>query len=131
MAIRYTASPPLNDGPARASVRIYARVARPLNFGYEWRAPLPTHSKSMEYQAIHKWVNRNKVKTGICSRPGCNTGYLGSPFHTEWANVSGEYRRDLNDYIELCKKCHWHFDNPDRNVWEKAHPWFFQGKRKD
>lgn len=28
------------------------------------------------------------------------------PTGTEWANLSGEYRRDLSDYIELCVPCH-------------------------
>jgi len=68
-------------------------------------------SPSMRYDAIHKWVRRHKEKVGICSQ--CGVGYAGSPFHTEWANISGIYRRELDDYIELCKSCHFKLDYPD------------------
>jgi endogenous inhibitor of DNA gyrase (YacG/DUF329 family) len=29
----------------------------------------------------------------------------------EWANVSGKYLRDRNDYVGLCKACHMKFDS--------------------
>lgn len=25
---------------------------------------------------------------------------------TQWANISGEYKRELNDWAELCAACH-------------------------
>jgi len=28
----------------------------------------------------------------------------------EWANISGEYKRDVSDYIQLCPSCHRKFD---------------------
>src|SRR5215472_4070325 len=52
---------------------------------------------------VHNWVSRRKKKTGLCSQ-------CGQRRYTEWANVSGEYRRDPDDYIELCKPCHCKFD---------------------
>ena len=33
---------------------------------------------------------------------------------THWANVSGEYRRDRADYVELCIACHWEQDGEKR-----------------
>ena len=29
---------------------------------------------------------------------------------TEFANISGEYKRDINDYVELCIACHKRYD---------------------
>ena len=28
----------------------------------------------------------------------------------EWANISGEYKRDLNDWMNLCVSCHKKYD---------------------
>jgi len=59
------------------------------------------------YAAIHMWVRRHKQMTGTCTH--CEEERR----RTEWANVSGEYLRDLDDYIELCKSCHVKFDRRD------------------
>ena len=55
------------------------------------------------YYALHQWVGRHKPKTGRCS----TCSFVG---FTEWANISGLYFRDLEDYAELCKDCHHEFD---------------------
>lgn len=52
------------------------------------------------YRELHRWVAKNKTKTGICEH--CKS----SEAPTEWANLSHDYRRDLSDWAELCKKCH-------------------------
>lgn len=54
----------------------------------------------VSYKQLHQWLERHRPKTGRCSRCGA------TPNRTEWANLSGEYRRDLEDYIELCVSCH-------------------------
>ena len=57
------------------------------------------------YFGLHSWVARHKKKTGVCTScaavvgTACHTG-------TEWANVSGRYLRDLDDFVELCIPCH-------------------------
>lgn len=58
------------------------------------------------YAAIHRWLHRHKPRTGECEHCGarpfnarCSTG-------TQFANLSGEYRRDVDDYLELCPSCH-------------------------
>jgi hypothetical protein len=55
------------------------------------------------YAAKHGWVKRHKQKTGSCA-------YCSAMRLTDWANISGQYLRDLNDYIELCKRCHYRLD---------------------
>lgn len=65
----------------------------------------------LSYQELHRWVNRNKSKTGTCS--DCN-----AEGDTFWANISREYHRDLDDFRELCRTCHRRFDSGE--YWGKA-----------
>lgn len=61
------------------------------------------------YDALHKWVALHKDRAGVCSECGIRPRPKPSGFRqvaTEWANVNGEYRRDLDDWIELCIPCH-------------------------
>lgn len=52
------------------------------------------------YSALHKWVKRHLGKAKKC---------INNPLHKfnkyEWANISGEYKRDLSDWHELCITC--------------------------
>ena len=64
------------------------------------------------YAAIHLWVRRHKPRTGICSQCGSQPVPRGrNKVGTNFANLSGEYRRDLDDYVELCVSCHRLMDN--------------------
>jgi hypothetical protein len=58
----------------------------------------------VEYRQLHVWVNYSKEKTGRCA-------VCGRARYTEWANISGAYLRDLDDYAEMCKPCHSEFDS--------------------
>jgi len=51
------------------------------------------------YSAIHQWVRANKPQPEHCE--SCNNQ---SPI--DLANISGEYKRDINDFEYLCRKCH-------------------------
>jgi hypothetical protein len=51
------------------------------------------------YKALHQWVRRHKHKPELCEI--CNNK---TPYDT--ANISGEYKRDVNDYQWLCRACH-------------------------
>lgn len=52
------------------------------------------------YGGLHMWVQQQRPRTGTCQRCGATGG------RTENANLSGEYRRDLDDFLELCVPCH-------------------------
>ena len=62
--------------------------------------------------ATHRWVGRTRVKPNECD-------WCGAPERKArdsrsllfWANLSGEYLRDLNDWACLCMNCHWKLDN--------------------
>lgn len=58
------------------------------------------------YKALHDWVRREKGEPERCESCGTTQGRL------EWANASGQYRRDLDDWIALCRTCHRRHDSP-------------------
>ena len=51
------------------------------------------------YEALHGWVRRNKPQVFLCENCNKNKSY-------DLANISGEYKRDVNDFKWLCRKCH-------------------------
>jgi len=64
------------------------------------------------YRAIHTWVANHKTKIGICSD-------CGKEKKTHWSNIDHTYRRDLDDYTELCVKCHRRYDSELRKLAER------------
>lgn len=61
------------------------------------------------YAWMHKWVRKNKVKPGACE-------HCGEVKKLEWANKSREYKRDLDDWLALCRLCHRKYDAGYRGV---------------
>lgn len=55
------------------------------------------------YAAVHRWMTRHHPRSGTCE--ACGVGRV-----THWANISGENRRDPEDFWELCVPCHKLFD---------------------
>jgi len=65
------------------------------------------------YAALHSWIKRKLGKPNKCQNPKCK--HKTEIF--DWANKSGKYKRDLNDWIRLCRSCHRSYDNErKRNV---------------
>lgn len=50
-------------------------------------------------EALHNWVHRRKPKPKKCVT--CNER---APY--DLANISGRYKRDINDFKWICRKCH-------------------------
>lgn len=64
------------------------------------------------YVGIHRWVERQLGKPMECAKCGDKKkGYY------EWANISQNYKRNIADWIRLCKKCHHQFDNLSAKIW--------------
>ena len=61
------------------------------------------------YGAIHYWVKRRKTKPLLCEN--CSDR---EP--VELANLSLKYKRDIDDYMWLCKRCHQRLDGHFRNL---------------
>lgn len=54
--------------------------------------------------ALHSWVIRRLGKPAQCEHCGS------SEKRTEWANRSQQYKRDVVDWIRLCRSCHLKYD---------------------
>lgn len=48
---------------------------------------------------VHAWVKRHKPKPEYCEN--CN-----EKKSFDLANISGEYKRDVNDFQWVCRRCH-------------------------
>lgn len=66
------------------------------------------------YVSLHSWVVRRLGKPSLCAHCGNSDRkrYV-------WANVSKEYKRELNDWVRLCVSCHISFDRGHKQrVWD-------------
>ncbi len=59
------------------------------------------------YMSKHMWIYKHRGKPHYCEH--CKRIDLKHrQYH--WANISGEYLRDLSDWLRLCVKCHKKYD---------------------
>ena len=52
---------------------------------------------------LHQWIRRRKSKPEFCEFCSISKPY-------DLANISGKYRRDIDDFMWLCRSCHMKFD---------------------
>lgn len=64
----------------------------------------------VSYGALHQWVRRKLGTPKKCAVCGIS-GDVGKKRSYHWANVSGDYKRDLTDWQRLCVPCHSKFDH--------------------
>lgn len=57
------------------------------------------------YCNLHIWIRKHKQKTGVCANSS-KDGHSPDYTRTEFSNISGEYKKDVDDYEELCTSCH-------------------------
>lgn len=57
------------------------------------------------YHSLHYWVRKTLGKPGLCTY--CKTTEA-KKYH--WANISGEYKKTIEDWVRLCARCHYFFD---------------------
>jgi len=71
--------------------------------------PKEEHSRWKEsgvgMPALHEWVEKELGKPDNCEH--CDRD---NAARYEWANKSGEYKRDTDDWIRLCSVCHKAYD---------------------
>lgn len=66
--------------------------------------------------ALHNWVEKHKGKPRKCEH--CDTT---KAKQYDWANVSQEYKRELSDFIRLCRSCHAKYDYKHRHPkWKRS-----------
>lgn len=64
------------------------------------------------YKGLHIWINKKLGHSKICEH--CGKSEFGKR-QIHWANKSGKYKRDLDDWLRLCVKCHKKYDTAKRN----------------
>ncbi len=64
------------------------------------------------YGTIHDWVGYHYGKANKCENPDCTYPRIDSknrlllkPRMFVWANITGTYKRDINDWRQLCQSC--------------------------
>ena len=62
------------------------------NISWNWKG------NDVGYNALHTWINKCLGKASKCINDHVASRYF-------WANISGEYKRDLSDWHELCQSC--------------------------
>lgn len=65
----------------------------------------------VNYTTLHVWVKRWRGAPSLCENCGSTTATK-----YEWANLSGEYLRDLDDWARLCRHCHMLIDDISRKI---------------
>jgi hypothetical protein len=59
------------------------------------------------YVGLHTWVKKQLGQPRECKF--CNKVEFNN-YKIHWANISGKYKRDLEDWIRLCASCHKIYD---------------------
>lgn len=68
--------------------------------------------ETASYSAKHHWIKRHRGNPDYCEH--CKKSNLTHRSY-HWANISGKYKRDLNDWIRLCIHCHYKFDSDKKH----------------
>lgn len=100
----------------------------PANRNIFKKGRIPENHKGdlVGYDALHDWVKRELGKPNKCEHCGTETAK-----RFEWANKSHEYKRDITDWIRLCKICHIKYDRENNDEkWGVATKKFNLSKRK-
>lgn len=88
----------------RGKLRNYESITGSNN--YAWKG------QGVSYFGLHAWVKRRLGAPAKCDQCGSTkiTRY-------EWANKSHEYKRDLTDWLRLCRSCHNKYDDIVNKGW--------------
>jgi endogenous inhibitor of DNA gyrase (YacG/DUF329 family) len=62
------------------------------------------------YHAIHAWLRMVMGSAKECSECGTLEKVKGYKKFFQWANLTGLYLRDVNDYKQMCIPCHFKYD---------------------
>jgi len=69
------------------------------------------------YRAVHAWIVSRYGKPTKCENPKCiyprkdmRGHWMQKPKAYQWANKSQTYKRDRNDFMQLCASCHKLYD---------------------
>lgn len=83
----------------RKRVRMKTETKKKIGFANSGSKNGMWKGDEIGYNALHTYIKNNKPKPELCEN--CKNK---KPF--DLANISGEYKRDINDFEWLCRKCH-------------------------
>lgn len=81
------------------------RLAKGHKLTPKGEANIAWKKEGLGYSGVHGWIRRNFGRATYCSN---DMNHKSNAY--DWANISGKYFRDINDYKQLCRKCHIEFD---------------------
>lgn len=77
------------------------------------------------YSTIHNWVYKQGGKASKCEM--CKV--KGKKYY-HWSNKSGEYKQSMDDWWQLCAKCHHAYDDIGNKVWVTRKKRYSNGFKK-
>ena len=78
------------------------------------------------YISVHWWINVHWERPPACELCGEKQSKK-----YEWANISGLYKRERSDWLNLCTSCHHKFDNSHEKLWVKLRLIYGNSGRKN
>lgn len=75
--------------------------------------------EAAKYGAKHRWVSKRFGRPFLCEECGTTEIPKDKKQWFEWANVSGEYKRERSDWKRLCVPCHRNMDIATHPMGEK------------
>ena len=73
------------------------------------------------YSGIHIWMRTHYGTPRLCDK--CGTTDAG---RFDWANISGQYKRDRSDWTRLCRGCHMRQDGRGARAVKAMHARFIE-----
>ena len=70
-------------------------------------------TENLSYGVLHRRVEEILGKPRECE----NCDETNNELLYDWANISGEYKEDLGDWVRLCRPCHIRFDGIAYKAW--------------
>ncbi len=95
----------LKNNPPNKEARKRAGEKQKGKLHHNWKG------EKVSYRTLHNWIVNNFGKADHCEHCGKTDAK-----RYDWANISGEYKRDISDYIQLCRKCHIKFDETPEKI---------------
>lgn len=86
-------------------------------FRFEGEKHWNWNEKEPSYRAVHEWLRKTYGNACKCENPNCvyprkskRGKWIIKPTQYQWANINGIYKRNVNNFIQLCPSCHKLFD---------------------
>jgi len=106
---------------SKERIRMFLEAGKATRFNKGYSNPL-WKGQEGGYVSHHDWIKNQLGQPDLCFQcgecvppdlrsDGKPMTELGKRDYFQWANISDKYRRDINDWLRLCHKCHKQFDS--------------------